>query len=155
MSSTRFDVFSRSSRSVGRAGLTISFTSTLYLIPVLDLLLDHVPQDWHMEVRLGLQEALVNAAKHGNKLDPHKTISVAFVNHNHSCEWIISDQGEGFSPPIVDHTALEATLCDEGECGRGLFILHQVFDQVQWNPGGTQLRLSKQIRHVSRSPLLT
>jgi serine/threonine-protein kinase RsbW len=148
-------LFSRSSRASGRAGLTISFTSTLYLMPVLDLLLDHVPQAWHMEVRLGLQEALVNAAKHGNKLDPLKTISVAFLNHSHYCEWVISDQGNGFTPPIVDYAALEEMLCDDGECGRGLFILHQVFDQVQWNPCGTQLRLSKQIRNVSRSPLLT
>jgi serine/threonine-protein kinase RsbW len=155
MSSTRFAVFSRSSRSPGRAGLTISFTSTLYLMPVLDLLLDHVPKNWHMEVRLGLQEALVNAAKHGNKLDPQKTISVEFLTHSDSCEWVISDQGDGFSPPQVDQAALEATLCDDGECGRGLFILHQVFDQVQWNPCGTKLRLCKQIRNVSRSPLLT
>ena len=148
-------MFSRSSRPMGQAGLTISFTSTLYLMSVLDLLLDHVPKTWHVEVRLGLQEALVNAAKHGNKLDPNKSISVQFLNHSHSCEWLISDQGEGFSPPIVTQASLDATLCDDGECGRGLFILHQVFDQVQWNTGGTQLRLFKQVQQVSRSPLLT
>lgn len=148
-------MFSSLSRSTNRTGLTVSFTSTLYLVPVLDLLLDHVPEAWHMEVRLGLQEALVNAAKHGNKLDPGKTISVEFSTHKNACEWVISDQGEGFTPPSLEPCDLEDTLCDDGECGRGLFILHQVFDQVQWNPCGTQLRLCKQIRRVSRSPLLT
>lgn len=148
-------MFSSLSHSANRTGLTVSFTSTLYLVPVLDLLLDHVPKDWHMEVRLGLQEALVNAAKHGNKLDPEKTISVEFSNHHHSCEWVISDQGDGFTPPETDPCFLEGTLCDDGECGRGLFILHQVFDHVQWNPCGTQLRLCKQIRNVARSPFLS
>ncbi len=135
--------------------MTVSFTSTLYLLPVLELLLDCIPTAWHAEVRLGLQEALVNAAKHGNKLDPSKIISVLFSHSSDRCEWLICDQGDGFSPPDVCESNLESTLHDDSECGRGLFILHQVFDQVQWNPCGTQLRLCKQIRHGIRSPLLT
>jgi serine/threonine-protein kinase RsbW len=138
-----------------RNAMTVSFTSTLYLLPVLEVLLDCIPSDWHAEVHLGLQEALVNAAKHGNKLDPTKIISVLFSHSHDRCEWLISDEGDGFVPPNVCRSNLEETLCDDGECGRGLFILHQVFDQVQWNPCGTQLRLSKQIRYADRSPLLT
>ena len=57
-------------RPVGRKWRNLSFTSTLYLAPVLDLLLDEVPSEWQPELRLGLQEALVNAVKHGNSLDP-------------------------------------------------------------------------------------
>jgi anti-sigma regulatory factor (Ser/Thr protein kinase) len=57
---------------------TLSFVSTLYLQPVIDLLLKNVPDPWKAEVRLGLQEALVNAAKHGNQLDRSKFISVKY-----------------------------------------------------------------------------
>ena len=66
------------SRPVTRNWVTISFASTLYLCPILDLLLAEIPDQWHTELRLGLQEALVNAAKHGNQLDPIKNIVFGF-----------------------------------------------------------------------------
>ena len=125
---------------------TMSFTSTLYLCPVLDLLLLSVPPHWQAEVRLGLQEALVNAAKHGNKLDPTKTIIVKFSVTNSEYSWIIVDQGKGFTKcECSDSKITSAQLLpiDEAENGRGFSILHEVFDRVHWNRDGTQLTLSK------------
>lgn len=142
-------------RPSGRKWCTISFASTLHLCPVLDLLLADVPTRWKAEVRLGLQEALVNAAKHGNNLDPNKTVLVEFFILEGQYWWIISDQGSGFVPPgccSVDHS--ERHIGDIEECGRGLYILHQIFDQVVWNDQGTELRLCKQVNSRSRLPLL-
>ena len=127
----------------------MSFTSTLYLCPVLDLLLVSVPPEWQAEVRLGLQEALVNAAKHGNKLDPSKTIIVRFsVTHN-EYSWMIADEGKGFA---AKNESLKRRISpsqmlpvDESENGRGFSILHEVFDGVHWNRDGTQLTLSKAV----------
>ncbi len=145
-----------SSRPVRRQWNTVSFASTLYLIPILDLLLAEIPPRWRAEVRLGLQEALVNAAKHGNKLDPSKTVLVRFSSVANQYWWVISDQGEGFRPSQDCFKDLSKDLpCDERECGRGMFILHQVFDQVQWNAKGTELRLCKRVKEVSRSPVVT
>ena len=56
----------------------MSFASTLYLCPILDLLTASIPEELEPEIRLGLQEALVNAAKHGNHLDPAKPWSFTF-----------------------------------------------------------------------------
>lgn len=142
-------------RPTGRRWGTISFASTLYLCPVLDLLLADVPARWRDEVRLGLQEALVNAAKHGNKLDPGKTVLVEFFIVEGQYWWIISDEGSGFSPACCctpDHA--QQGDYDVGECGRGLYILHQIFDQVLWNQQGTELRLCKEVKHRSRLPML-
>ncbi len=145
-----------SSRPVRRQWNTVSFASTLYLIPILDLLLAEIPPRWRAEVRLGLQEALVNAAKHGNKLDPSKTVLVRFYSVANQYWWVISDQGEGFRPSQDCFEDLSKDLpCEERECGRGMFILHQVFDQVQWNAKGTELRLCKRVKEVSRSPVVT
>ncbi|MGD1919871.1 MAG: ATP-binding protein [Pleurocapsa sp.] len=145
---------------------TMSFTSTLYLCPVLDLLLVSVPPEWQAEVRLGLQEALVNAAKHGNNLDPSKTIVVKFAVTTREYSWIIVDEGNGFnkkhsSLSQCDRgviTQLENTESsprfdpqlpnDESENGRGFSILHHVFDYVHWNRDGTKLTLSKQIANT-------
>ena len=145
-----------SPRSVGRTCGTISFASTLYLCPILDLLLAEVPVRWRPELRLGLQEALVNAAKHGNKLDPSKMIQVRFSIENDCYWWRIYDQGKGYEPPgDCDGSCEDHLPLHEQECGRGLFILHQIFDRVFWNPDERELRLGKQFNSRFRLPLIT
>ncbi|NEO87423.1 MAG: anti-sigma regulatory factor [Spirulina sp. SIO3F2] len=123
---------------------TIRFPSTLYLCPILDTLLSKVPSKWHLELRLGLQEALVNAAKHGNKLDPSKEVSVQFSVTQGLYSWVIRDQGDGFKPLCTCPDNPDDLLPEEwSENGRGLCLLYKIFDQVHWNETGTELRLCK------------
>lgn len=141
---------------------TLSFSSTLYLCPILDLLLAEVPQQWHPEVRLGLQEALVNASRHGNQLDPRKTVIVSYSVQESHHWWVISDQGSGFKPPESHKkpdTPRKVTTdpplpCCDQESGRGLYLLQMIFDQVHWNHDGRELRLCKEVSNT-REPLLT
>ena len=141
-------------RPVGRNWGTISFASTLYLCPILDLLLAETPTKMQAELRLGLQEALVNAAKHGNNLDPGKKVIVRFSLIDNQYWWVISDQGGGFSPTSNDEDdPTEFLPPDESENGRGMCILHQIFDQVEWNKKGTELRLCKQLETRPRLSL--
>ncbi len=141
-------------RPVGRNWGTISFASTLYLCPILDLLLAEIPTKMQAELRLGLQEALVNAAKHGNNLDPGKKVIVRFSLIDNQYWWVISDQGGGFSPTSNDEDdPTEFLPPDESENGRGMCILHQIFDQVEWNKKGTELRLCKQLETRPRLSL--
>jgi anti-sigma regulatory factor (Ser/Thr protein kinase) len=106
-----------------------------------------IPHSWRAEIRLGLQEALVNAAKHGNKLDPSKTIVVEFHVTPTKYSWIITDQGIGFVPQDNCHQTTEESLPpDESENGRGLCILYEVFDFVHWDRQGNQLTLYKQVK---------
>lgn len=144
-----------SPRPIGRNWGTVSFASTLYLCPILDLLLAEVPYRWQAELRLGLQEALVNAAKHGNNLDPSKVVMVRFCLEDDHYWWAISDQGCGFVTPCNNHTDPAQYLpLEEAESGRGMCILHKIFDQVHWNSKGTELRLGKQVNNRFRLPLL-
>jgi len=124
---------------------TMSFASTLHLYPILDLLLASIPADIQPEIRLGLQEALVNAAKHGNQLDPSKTVVVQFSQTKEGYCWIIKDQGCGFNAPCFCglDSPEELAPAEDSENGRGMCILHEIFDQVHWNNQGTEIRLSK------------
>ncbi|WP_295614959.1 anti-sigma regulatory factor [Chamaesiphon sp. GL140_3_metabinner_50] len=145
----------------------VSFASTLFLCPILDGLLSRVPGKWQAEIRLGLQEALVNAAKHGNNLDPHKQVIVRFYFEEGAYWWIVSDEGCGFRPPThevapapIERTRQEqsANLLPqlESESGRGMFLLHQIFDRVVWNRQGTEVSLCKQLSsQIDREPLLS
>lgn len=110
-----------------------------------------VPPAEQLEIQLGLQEALVNAAKHGNRLDPSKSIAVRYAKTHRDRCWIVSDEGLGFAPPTAawDHWK-DPVPCESGECGRGLYILFQVFDRVYWNSTGTQLVLYKRCRPARR-----
>jgi serine/threonine-protein kinase RsbW len=132
---------------------TISFASTLYLCPILDVLIDRIPEEWQAEIRLGLQEALVNAAKHGNNLDPRKTVEVKFSVTEEEFAWVIADEGNGFAPKCNCDLSLEDYFpAEESENGRGLCLLYQIFDRVDWNNRGTELRLCKQTK--GKTPLI-
>ncbi|MBE9040507.1 anti-sigma regulatory factor [Oscillatoriales cyanobacterium LEGE 11467] len=134
-----------SKRPPGRQSGTISFASTLYLGSVLDLLLAEVPDCVAPEIRLGLQEALVNAVKHGNQLDPSKTIEVHFCVRGETYQWSISDGGKHDIDPC--RCSEEQDLPEEeSECGRGMFILQQIFDRVEWNSQRCELQLCKQVK---------
>jgi anti-sigma regulatory factor (Ser/Thr protein kinase) len=134
---------------------TLSFSSTLYLCPVLDLLLANIPSEWQSEIRLGLQEALVNASKHGNQLDPNKVVSVKYLSTENEYYWIIADEGYGFSHECNLNKILADDLPPyDSECGRGLCILYQIFEEVHWNSRGNELRLCKHIGN-GKQPLIS
>lgn len=140
-------------KTTRRTWNTISFVSTLYVRPILDLLVAEVPRQWQAEVRLGLQEALINAVKHGNKLDPGKRVSVKFACHDPMYQWIVEDEGDGFPRSDCFHSA--APTFGEGDvCGRGVFILHHVFDRIEWSPKGDRITLCKAIHRHARQPLV-
>jgi serine/threonine-protein kinase RsbW len=136
-------------RPLGRKWRNISFTSTLYLAPVLDLLLDEVPSEWQPEVRLGLQEALVNAVKHGNSLDPSKQITVRFSVVSQMYWWVITDQGDDLKPSGCANND-DPTPCQDLECGRGFYILRKIFEQVHWDIGTHRLTLCKKIDQLNK-----
>ncbi len=147
-----FSVVSLSPRIGSRSWTTLSFASTLHLCHILDLLVAKVPRDCRDDVRLGLQEALVNAAKHGNHLDPGKKVLVRFSVIDQDYWWVISDEGSGFhcNPEYICPLPAE-----EDECGRGLYILHRVFDSVQWNQQCRELRLCKRPDSRTLLPIMS
>jgi serine/threonine-protein kinase RsbW len=135
----------------GQTVKSFQFRSTLYLHPIIDMLLAEVVPFLRPELRLGLQEALVNAALHGNGLDPDKKIIIQFLMTPTHYVWIIWDEGSGFCTEQKEqHDPLEES-CLDCERGRGLYLMKQIFDEVQWNSQGNQLHLR---RGLDRSPVI-
>lgn len=68
---------------------------------------DASPQDI-FRIRLALEEALINAIKHGNQLDRAKTVTVSYRVVGDRFEVHIRDEGPGFDPgDVPDPTAIE------------------------------------------------
>ena len=94
-------------------------------------------------VRIALEEALVNAIKHGNALDPHKKVYVEARVSPKRAEIIVEDEGPGF-----DRTCVPDPTCDENlhKCsGRGILLIEAYMDS-EWTRGGRRVRMVKEVK---------
>ncbi len=92
-------------------------------------------------IKLSLEEALVNAVKHGNKLDPAKVVRVQYHVNSQRADIAIEDQGAGFNPcELPDPTADEnLEMCS----GRGILLMRAYMTSVVFNPQGNKVTLTK------------
>tara|TARA_Y100001978_G_scaffold187688_1_gene188499 strand:- start:219 stop:611 length:393 start_codon:yes stop_codon:yes gene_type:complete len=122
-------------------GTTIfEFSSSLQLTEFVELLLEPINNTKQIYlIKLGLHEALVNAAKHGNHLDPSKIIRVKRIITPNWCVWQIQDQGIGLEQKKRNFKLPKKI---DSINGRGLFIIHECFDDVRWSPKGNRLQLA-------------
>ncbi len=101
------------------------------------------PDDCLFAVRLALEEALSNAIKHGNSLDPDKTVTVRFSVEPKKVQLVISDQGQGFDPAAVPDPTTNDHL--EKPSGRGIALIRAYMDEVAYNSRGNEIRMVKRI----------
>lgn len=92
-------------------------------------------------IRLSLEEALVNAIKHGNRLDPHKKVEIEYFVESHRFEVRIRDEGPGYAPEHVPDCKADENLTRPG--GRGLFLMRHYMTEVVVAPPGNQLIMTK------------
>ena len=88
-------------------------------------------------VHLTLEEAFQNAVKHGNKMDPSKTVRVDYTLSQDKIEISITDQGPGFKPEAIDDPRFGENLFKPG--GRGLLLMNSYMDKVQYNEKGNSV----------------
>ena len=114
--------------------------SSLQLTEFVDQLLEPLKKRRNFyTVKLGLHEALVNAVKHGNKFDSSKIIKVKRIITPNWCVWQIQDQGNGLEQKKrIFHLPKRVDSIN----GRGLYIIHECFDDVRWSPKGNRVQLA-------------
>lgn len=92
-------------------------------------------------IRLALEEAVINAIKHGNELDSTKKVTVRFAVDDKKFDVSVEDEGEGFDPEDVPDP-----WSDEGlvaESGRGLALMQAYMDDVWYEEGGSRVHMRK------------
>jgi len=88
-------------------------------------------------VHLALEEAFLNAVKHGNKMDPTKEIRIDYSVGSDKIEISMTDEGEGFEPEAVADPRYGESLYKPG--GRGLLLIYSYMDMVKFNERGNGL----------------
>ena len=89
--------------------------------------------------RVGLTEALANAMSYGNGHDPAKRVTVEITLMDGCLQARVTDQGNGFDPSRVPDPTAPDNLTKP--CGRGLFLMRELLDDVWFNDRGNQVTL--------------
>jgi serine/threonine-protein kinase RsbW len=98
-----------------------------------------VGEDTFANMMTCLNEAVINAIIHGNKLDPEKTVFVNVEADSKRIVWTVTDEGNGFDyNNLADPTAPDRL---EELTGRGVFILKHLADQCVFNAKGNEVEL--------------
>ena len=91
-----------------------------------------------LNFRVGMCEALANAVIYGNRRDPEKCVRVEVEMSAVRVAVRVIDQGSGFDPRDVPDPTHPDNLERPG--GRGIFLLHKLMDEVEYNERGNEVR---------------
>jgi serine/threonine-protein kinase RsbW len=92
-------------------------------------------------IKLAVEEALVNAIKHGNQMDPDKQVHVTYRISPDRFEIQITDEGEGFDPAEVPDPTDPINI--ERPCGRGLLLIRGFMTDVKYLGRGNVVSMTK------------
>ncbi len=90
-------------------------------------------------IRLAIEEAVVNAFRHGNRSDPSKTVRCCSSIGSSSAAFEVEDQGPGFDPAKVPDPTVDENL--EIPSGRGVMLIKAYMTEVEYLPPGNRLRM--------------
>ena len=94
-------------------------------------------------VRLALEEALVNAIKHGNRMDAEKKVYIAVELTADEVTVVIEDQGDGFKVEEVPDPTDDDNLDKPG--GRGIMLIRSFMNGLEYNDKGNRLTMRKKL----------
>ncbi len=99
---------------------------------------------YQFDIRLCLEEALINAMKYGNQLKKEVPVDVQ-AGFNEKKLWLrIEDRGKGFDLSTIGDCTEGKNLLKGG--GRGVYLIHQLMDEVKFNARGNCILMVKSIQ---------
>jgi serine/threonine-protein kinase RsbW len=130
-----------------REKIDLELPSDLTLMnAVLEYLLDRVAKLGLIKVEqsnlfVALDEAFVNAVKHGNRNDPSKLLRVTAELSAHEAIFTVEDEGDGFDVRAIPDPRDPANLFKSN--GRGVLLIYNIMDEVEYSERGTRLKMVK------------
>ena len=90
---------------------------------------------------VALDEAFVNAVKHGNKNDPTKLLRITAELSPQEASFTVEDEGEGFDIGEIPDPCDPANLFRTS--GRGVLLIYNIMDEVEYNAQGNRVKMVK------------
>lgn len=108
-----------------------------------------IDADQQFDIRVILSELLQNAIRHGNAMDSRKKVRVdVWLQDNRVLLISVADQGQGFD---VQHIigrrtkSIGSNSLSMDESGRGLLIVQNLCDDIQFSPKGNTITVKKRL----------
>jgi serine/threonine-protein kinase RsbW len=98
-------------------------------------------KDDQFAVHLAMEEAIVNAVKHGNKQDTEKNVIIEYGLSSEKIEVWVTDQGAGFEPQNLADPRSGENIYKTG--GRGVLLIKSYMDSVEYNKTGNCVHMVK------------
>ncbi len=92
-------------------------------------------------IRMAMEEAIINAIRHGNRCSTDKMVLVQMSVNGDDFIGTVTDEGDGFDPEKVPDPTDEENL--ERCSGRGLALIDNFADEMQYNATGNSLTIRK------------
>lgn len=105
------------------------------------MILAGFPERDIFSVRLAVEEAVVNAIRHGHRGDASKLVSIRYAVDANQVFAEIEDEGPGFDPDRLPNPLSPENL--ERPSGRGVFLMRHYMTSVQFNDRGNCVTLCK------------
>lgn len=90
---------------------------------------------------VALDEAFVNAVKHGNKFNAEKLVRIIAEVSKDEARFTIEDEGEGFNVKEIPDPRNPENLFKTS--GRGVLFIYNIMDEVRYNERGNRLTMIK------------
>jgi CheY-like chemotaxis protein len=90
---------------------------------------------------VALDEAFVNAVKHGNRNDPSKLVRITAELSSKEARFTIEDEGDGFNLREIPDPRDPENLFKTS--GRGVLLIYNIMDEVAYNARGNRLTMVK------------
>ena len=101
---------------------------------------------------IALDEAFVNAVKHGNKNDHQKLVRITAELSAEEARFTIEDEGDGFDINEIPNPLDPANLFKTS--GRGVLLIYNIMDEVRYNERGNRLTMIKRPEGSFESDLI-
>ena len=102
-----------------------------------------LPEEAAFDIKLAVQEAVVNAVEHGNRCDENKMVHVSFEAGSDAVTVVVRDEGEGFDPCCIPDPTLPENILREH--GRGIFLMRNLCDEIRYNGKGNEITIVKKL----------
>jgi serine/threonine-protein kinase RsbW len=99
-----------------------------------------ISDEFNHDIWVVLNEAVSNAIKHGNKLDPDKKVSLTSeIREDRYLCFVIKDQGRGFNPEMIPDPTHPSRIHNPN--GRGIFLMKALSKSVHYFDGGRSVEI--------------
>ena len=115
-------------------------------INLVEKLIDEIKSEYNIHeecygnMLVAVTEAVNNAIQHGNKYDPEKMVHISYEIEPDQIAFTVSDEGTGFDylnlPDPTDPENIEKPT------GRGVFLMKNLADKVEFNKNGQEVLLT-------------